>query len=318
MRGSILLAHATLLAMLIASCSPPEEGVVTGAASGTPETPNDPTVAPTASTPHPIVEMVAVGDIGNCEADTDDAVAAAVLEEEPAVVALLGDLVYPAGTTQTYRDCFLPSWHEVVELARPAVGNHDLKSDGGAAYWEIFGDRAGEPTEGWYSYDIGAWHVVVLNSNCELGICGPDSPQHDWLVTDLAATDADCVLAYWHHPMTSSGFYGRYPPVDPLWVASVEGGVDLVLTGHEHYYERLAPLGADVVPDPDGVPLIMAGTGGVELRPRGEVVSGSEVIIDDAFGYLRLELAPDKYEFEFMALDGAVRDSGAGSCTTGL
>ena len=258
--------------------------------------------------------MVAVGDLTSCAIETDEAVAAAVNAEEAEVIALLGDLVYPYGTEETYSDCFLPLWGELVDRARPAVGNHDLQEDGGAAYWSIFGDRAGQPGEGWYSYDIGAWHVVVANSNCELIACTPGSPQHDWLVADLAATDARCTLAYWHHPMTSSGYYGRYPPVDPLWSAAVEGGVDLVVTGHEHYYERFAPLGADVGPDPSGVPMILVGTGGYELRPRGTVVPGSEIIIDDAFGYLRLTLEPQAYSFEFMAVDGSVLDSGSGEC----
>ena len=268
---------------------------------------------PTAA-PDGAVELVAVGDIARCSDEADDAVGMAVADEEADVVALLGDLVYPDGTPETYRDCFLPTWGALLERTRPAVGNHDLSADGGAAYWALFGERAGRPDEGWYSYEAGSWHVVVLNSNCQLVACTPGSPQHDWLVADLEATSARCVLAYWHHPMTASGTHGRYPPVDPLWSAAVEGGVDLVLTGHEHYYERLAPFGSNVAPDPDGVPLIVAGTGGAGLRPRQDVVAGSEVIIEDVHGYVRLSLAAGGYTFEFVDLDGEVRDRGSASC----
>ena len=258
--------------------------------------------------------LVAVGDIGECTVETDDALGAAIQEEAFEVVGLLGDLAYPNGTAETYRDCLLPTWGDLVDRARPAVGNHDLAAEGGEAYWSVFGDRAGRRGEGWYSYDVGAWHVTVLNSNCELIACTPGSPQHDWLAADLDATDTRCTLAYWHHPMVGSGIYGRYPPVDPLWSAAVDGGVDLVLAAHEHHYERFSPLAADAAPDPEGVPLIIVGTGGAELRPPGPVMPGSEVLINGVAGYVRLSLAPDRYDFEFVALDGTVRDSGSGAC----
>ena len=303
------------LAIVLAGCAKPD-----ASASALPATPG-PTATPSASTtasptatPPATVQIVATGDIGSCDVETDEAVGAAVAEESAAVIALLGDLVYPNGTAETYANCFLPGWGPVLDRARPAVGNHDLMADGGAAYWSIFDDRAGEPGEGWYSYDIGAWHVVVLNSNCELIACAPGSAQHDWLVADLEASDARCVLAYWHHPMTGSGIYGRYTPADPLWVAALEGGMDLLLTGHEHHYERFAPLGADVTADSSGVPVIIVGTGGAEVRPPGPVVPGSEVLINDVFGYLRLGLAPDGYQFEFVGLDGSVLDAGSGTC----
>lgn len=264
-------------------------------------------------TPEPAV-LVAAGDIASCEQETDSAVAALIEAQEEATVAALGDLVYPEGSDAYYAKCYDDAWGAFRDRTRPAIGNHDAVTDGGAAYFDYFDAAAGEPGEGWYAYELGAWYVVVLNSNCEVVRCEPGSPQHDWLLGDLAASDAPCTLAYFHHPPTGSGIHGRYPPVDPLWAVLVDADVDLALAGHEHHYERFAPLGADARPDPEGLRLIIAGTGGIALRAAGEPVPGSEVVIDDTHGILRLELAPDGYAFEFVAVDGSVRDRGAGTC----
>jgi hypothetical protein len=152
-----------------------------------------------------VAVLVAAGDIADCGWEEDSATAALIQEHPDAVVAAIGDLVYPNANTETFDKCFDPAWGALRDRIRPAVGNHDLAADAGAAYWSYFGTDAGAPGEGWYSYDHGAWHVVVLNSNCDRIGCQEGSPQHAWLIADLAAADAACTLAYWHHARFTSG-----------------------------------------------------------------------------------------------------------------
>lgn len=148
-----------------------------------------------------------------------------------------------------------------MERTRPAAGNHDLEADGGTAYWDLFDDRAGTRGEGWYSHDIGVWHVVVLNSNCHHIGCDIGSDQHGWLVSDLAASDADCSLAYWHHPRFTFGIHGDEPVLwTSFWTTMADAGAELVLTGHDHHYERFAPM--------DGVGALDAGPAPVHRRHR--------------------------------------------------
>ncbi len=271
------------------------------------------------------MRLIAAGDIAACDSDGDEATAAllATLEGE---VQTLGDNVYPSGSDQAYRDCYGPSWGAFDDRIHPAVGNHDLAADGGAAYWRYFGDRAGTPGEGWYAYDIGDWHVVVLNSNCELIACGPGSAQHDWLTDDLAGTDARCTLAAMHHPRFSSGPHGDYAPVAPLWRALDDGGADLLLVGHDHLYERFAPQTAPAdtastadapdapVADPAGLRQITVGTGGYTRYQAERVAPNSELIIDDALGVLVLTLRPDGYDWSFVGVDGVELDAGSQGC----
>ena len=270
----------------------------------------------TASSTEAPATLIAAGDIAACDADGDEATAAliATLDGE---VQTLGDNAYPAGSDATYRDCYGPTWGRFLDRTRAAVGNHDLAGDGGAAYWRYFGDRAGTPGEGWYAYDIGDWHVVVLNSNCELIACGPGSPQHEWLTHELARTDARCTLAAMHHPRFSSGPHGDYAPVAPLWQALDDGGADLLLVGHDHLYERFAPQTdtADAgVADPAGLRQITVGTGGFSLYQAERVAPNSEVIIDDALGVLVLTLRLDGYDWSFVGVDGTELDAGSEDC----
>jgi len=261
--------------------------------------------------------IMAAGDIASCDVHADALVGSLVGSHGTATVAALGDLVYPAGTAARFRACYHEAWGGVRDRTRPTPGNHDIEVDGGVAYFEYFGGSAGTPGEGWYAYDAGSWRVVVLNTNCRLVQCEAGSPQHEWLQAELDRSDARCTLAYFHHPITGSGMHGRYPLVDPLWAALTDADVDLVLAGHEHHYERFGPLDAEARPNPDGIPMIIVGTGGIELRRAGPPVPGSEELIDGAFGALRLTLQPDGYSWAFLALEGGgvtVRDSGSGSC----
>jgi alkaline phosphatase len=332
-RLAILLG---LLAVVVAACASPAEQSPSPRLTLTPS-PSAPATASvrpsaseeaaasasaTASPTEAPATLIAAGDIAACDADGDEATAAliATLDGE---VQTLGDNAYPAGSDATYRDCFGPSWGAFSDRLHPAVGNHDLAADGGAAYWRYFGDRAGTPGEGWYAYDIGDWHVVVLNSNCELIACGPGSPQHDWLTDDLAKTDARCTLAAMHHPRFSSGPHGDYAPVAPLWQALDDGGADLLLVGHDHLYERFASQAdtadtADMadagVADPAGLRQITVGTGGYSHYAAERVAPNSELVIDDAFGVLVLTLLSDGYEWSFLGLGGTVLDHGVTDC----
>jgi hypothetical protein len=257
--------------------------------------------------------LIAAGDIAGCDHETDSATAALV-DGIDGTVATLGDNVYPAGSDETYAQCYDTAWGGFLDRTRPAIGNHDVEDDGGAAYHRYFGDRAAAPGEAWYSYDLGAWHVVVLNSNCGDVACAPGSPQHDWLLADLLASRAQCTLAYWHHPRFSSGPHGDYLPVTPFWDALDAADADLILVGHDHLYERFAPQAPDGSPDPMGIRQLTIGTGGRSHYAAERVAPNSELIIDDAFGVLELTLHADAYDWSFVTTDGFPVDTGSGDC----
>lgn len=251
--------------------------------------------------------LLATGDIASCGVDADDRVAE-LAGELPGTIALLGDLVYDTGTSANYRNCFDPAWGPLRSRIRPAVGNHDYVGDSTADYFAYFGPPAGEPGRGWYTYDLGAWHVIVLNSNCEeVGGCGPGSPQFAWLAGELNAHPSDCLLAYWHHPRWSSGRHGSQRQVQPFWGALVGAGVDVVLNGHDHDYERITV---------DGVQQFVVGTGGRSLyRFESSPLAGTVVRHDDSYGLLYLSLGDGTYDWEFVPLGSTdFADAGSGTC----
>lgn len=317
-------ACVLLLATWVAGCtaaSPSASVAPSLTATPTPSALVTSTTTPTATpgqTPTPPAVLLAAGDIASCDEAGDTETAALMtrmLQDDPdATVAILGDSVYPSGSTATYAECFDPVWGSFRDRIRPAIGNHDVMDDQGAAYFDYFGSTAGASGEGWYAYDLGAWRVVVLNSNCELVGCDAGSAQVEWLRGELAASAGDCLLAYWHAPRFSSGPHGASLSVGTFWELLVAADADLVLAGHEHDYERFAPQDAAGQQDPDGPRQIIAGTGGKELRPVGEPVTNSEFVIDDAWGVLRLELAPDGYRWTFVTTDGVEADAGSGGC----
>lgn len=186
--------------------------------------------------------LIAVGDIADCGTRADEATALLV-RDMAGTIATLGDHVYDNGSKQEFADCYHPTWGRVKARTRPAPGNHDYGTRGGQGYFGYFGGAAGDRGRGYYSYGLGGWHIVVLNSNCtEVRGCGRDSPQGRWLRKDLAAHPTTCTLAYWHHPLFSSGTeHGGDDAMKPAWEALYDAGVDVVLSGHEHNYERFAP-----------------------------------------------------------------------------
>lgn len=232
-------------------------------------------------------------------------------------VLLLGDDQYWDGAYAKFLASYDPTWGRVKAITRPAPGNHDYGTAGAAGYFAYFGPAAGEPGKGWYSFDLGSWHVVVLNSSCDsVGGCGAGSPQQTWLKADLAASAAPCTLALWHHPRFSSGPHGDDVGFDAFWRALHEAAADVVLNGHEHSYERFAPQDPDGRADPaGGIRELVVGTGGIELRPFTTVRANSEVRDASSFGVLKLTLKPASYEWRFVAAPpGTLADAGFGTC----
>jgi RTX calcium-binding nonapeptide repeat (4 copies)/Calcineurin-like phosphoesterase len=262
--------------------------------------------------------VLAAGDIADCSR-FGARLTAPLLDAFPyARVLTLGDTTYPRGASAEFERCYAPTWGRAKARTRPTVGNHEYGSAGAAGYFRYFGKAAGEPGRGWYSFDLGAWHLVSLNSNCAeiIGGCAPGSPQERWLRADLASHPRACTLAYWHHPLFSSGPNGGTAAVAPLWQALAEAGADLVLVGHEHGYERFAPQSPTGAPDPaGGMRQIVVGTGGVEHTSFARALPASEVREGSSYGLLRLTLAPSAYSWEFVPEAGKTfTDSGSAAC----
>ncbi len=262
--------------------------------------------------------LAGAGDIADC-ADLSGAEATAkLLERIPGTVMAVGDLAYSSGTAEQFANCYDKTWGRVKSRTRPAPGNHEFHSTGAAPYFDYFGAVAGDPKKGYYSYDLGAWHIIVLNSECdELGGCGSGSPQEKWLRSDLAAHPVACTLAYWHKPLFSSGAkHGNDLEIKPLWQALYEANADVVVNGHDHDYERFASQNPDGVRDPArGIREFVAGTGGKNTREFGQIESTSEAHNTGTFGILKLTLHAKSYDWEFIPIAGGTfRDQGTASC----
>lgn len=259
--------------------------------------------------------VFAVGDIADCGNENDTATAA-LLTDATGPILTLGDNVYDWGTTEDFDDCFTPSWGPLRSRIRPAVGNHEYNTKGAKPFFDYFGAAAGEPTKGYYSFDVGDWHLIALNSNCwAVGGCDAGSPQHTWLTADLAAHPTACTLAYYHHPAFSSGLHGNQETSLPLWQALADGGADLVLGGHDHHYERFGPMDRGGLPDPGGMRQFVVGTGGKSLYPTIPPRPGSEVRNNSTYGVLQLTLSANAYSWEFLPIAGSVfADRGTAPC----
>jgi hypothetical protein len=261
--------------------------------------------------------LVGAGDIADCKDLSGAEATAKLLDQLPGTVMAVGDLAYPDGSKENFV-CYDKTWGRAKSRTRPAVGNHEFHSAGGTPYFEYFGAAAGDPKTGYYSYELGTWHIVVLNSECEaVGSCQAGSPQEKWLRADLAAHPAACTLAYWHKPLFSSGgAHGNDLTVKPLFQALYEANADIVVNGHDHDYERFAPQTPDGAADPArGVREFVAGTGGKNHRPFAEPKPNSELRDATAFGVLKLTLEPGGYEWQFIPEAGKTfTDSGSGKC----
>jgi hypothetical protein len=261
--------------------------------------------------------LVGAGDIADCRDLSGAEATAKLLDKIPGTVMAVGDLAYPDGTAANFA-CYDQTWGRVKNRTRPAVGNHEFHSAGAAFYFQYFGEAAGDSSKGYYSYELGTWHVVVLNSECvAAGGCDAASAQGKWLREDLAAHPVACTLAYFHKPLFSSGgTHGNDRVMKPLWDALYAANADVVVNGHDHDYERFAPQNPDGIADARrGIREFVVGTGGKNLRPFTLAHANSEVRYLEAFGVLKLTLSPGRYQWEFIPQAGkSLQDSGAGTC----
>ena len=258
--------------------------------------------------------ITAAGDIAH-EGEPDApqrSTALLVSSIDPTAALTLGDNQYPDGELADFMASYDPTWGRFKNITRPVPGNHDYHTAGADGYFDYFGPRAHRSNGGNYSFDLGAWHLVAVNS-------GPGSisdEQLDWIRDDLLRSDATCELAYWHHPRWSSGTnHGSDEDMAGLWQVLYEQGVDVVLNGHEHNYERFAPLSPSGGLEPStGIREFVVGTGGAGSYPFGDPIPGSQRRITDVFGVLRMTLQDDGYSWAFVRADGGVSDNGRYGC----
>ena len=262
------------------------------------------------------VIVVAAGDISAPQLSAQQLTATLVEAQHPVAVLVLGDGQYPEGALVDYQTNYAPTWGRFKSITWPVPGNHEYKS-GGAGYFAYFGERAGDPAKGYYSFDLGDWHLVALNTNhdCLDVACDADSAQLQWLEADLAASAKKCTLAYWHHPRWNSGSHGDFPQAAPIWKILQAHGVELVLNGHEHFYERLGPVSASGTASAEGLVQLTVGTGGIGFSPFKTLTPASVVRRNDTFGVVRLKLGAGWWESDFVGIPGSTFvDHAAGTC----
>jgi hypothetical protein len=260
------------------------------------------------------VVLVGAGDIANCEMIGGARATAALLDKIEGTIFTLGDHAYPSGSAKQLQDCYEPTWGRHKARTRPTPGNHDLVTDRGRPYFEYFGDNAGPRGRGYYSYDLGAWHIVSLNGTAVLEA---GSPQATWLREDLASHASDCILAYWHMPLFSSGPHGGSPEMKEAWRILYDAGADVVVNSHDHVYERFVALNRNGEPDPDrGVRLFLVGTGGAGVYKLKKTARHSEVQNNTTYGVLKFTLSKGHYAWEFIPMAGQTfTDSGFAVCS---
>jgi hypothetical protein len=288
-----------------------------------------PTRTPT-PTPAPVggeAILVGAGDIAECgstgQAATTKLLDAVVAANPNATLFAAGDDAYESGTLAEFNNCYGPSWGRYKARTRPVPGNHEYLTADAAGYFDYFNGvgratgRAGDRGKGYYSFDVGAWHVVAINSNCaRVGGCHAGSPQEQWLRADLAAHPVACTLAFWHHPRFSSGLHGNLTTVGPIWQALYDTNADVVVTGHDHVYERFAPQSPTGQVDPArGIRSFVVGTGGNGLTRWGTLKPNSEVRNNDTVGVIKFVLRATSYDWHFLPGEGKTfSDAGSGSC----
>lgn len=265
-----------------------------------------------AQTPMPPAVLVGAGDIAVCGAAYDERTAD-LLDDIEGTIFTLGDNVYPDGTVAEFADCYEPSWGRHKDRTRPVPGNHDYHTEGAVGYFAYFGKAAGDPDIGYYRYTLGAWLIIVLNSNIDVGA---DSAQANWLREELAANPTVCTLAMWHHPRFSSGKHGNDERFADLWRILYEYRAEVVLNGHDHLYERFALQTPDGKADPEhGLRQFTVGTGGAFPYAFATIRANSEKRLTNTWGVLNLTLDPTSYQWEFIPIEpDAGADRGEGQC----
>lgn len=309
-----VLAATVLVATVGCDAAPTDQPGAGGIPALSASAGSSPAPRPTPSTsPPPTATLLAVGDVGDCRPGGDRGRATARLAGRlGGPVLLLGDIAYPDGTRADYARCFWPAWRPLRGRVHAVIGNHDDRSRATFfAQWP----HAGTSRRPWYAFDAGPWRVLVVEGNCTVVSCAAGAAQIRWLDRQLAATPGCALLAIHQPRFSSDDEHGDDRTIDAIWRVAVRGGVDLVVAGHAHDYERIGPVAVSGRPDPDGPVLLVAGTGGTRLRGFARVTAASRVRIDDTFGLLRLTLAVDRWESAFHAApSGEVRDHASGRC----
>lgn len=266
--------------------------------------------------------LIGAGDIATCKHLDSAQATAKLIKQIPGTVFAAGDLAYDKGSLDQFKNCYGKTWGVFKDRTKPALGNHEYVDHAATGYFQYWGMQAGPTDKGYYSYTLGDWHIVVLNTNCnikKMGGCDKGSPQENWLRADLAKHPNACILAYGHHALFSSGVFkshALHPQLRPLWEDLYAAHADLILAGHEHSYERFAPQDPQGNADTaHGIREIVVGTGGRSHSPLGVPTPNSEVREWKTYGVLKLTLATGRYHWEFMPVEGETfRDSGSGVC----
>jgi hypothetical protein len=285
-------------------------GIAGLAACGSTPSPSDPGPLPV-SAAAPSGVLVGAGDIGWC-GSAGMALTARLLDNIPGTVFTAGDNTYMSGTAQEFQECYDPHWGRHKGRTRPVAGNHDYGSPGAGPYYSYFGANAGPSGQGYYSYTVGPWRILALNSEIDLG---HGSAQMSWLRNQLETHQGRCTAAIWHRPLFTSGPNGGNPDMRDVWQTLYDADVDLVINGHEHMYERFARQSPDGRPDPArGIRQFTVGTGGVPLSQAATVQANSEVRAS-TWGVIVFTFTDYGYAWEFKPADGfSFTDSGVGEC----
>jgi hypothetical protein len=264
-----------------------------------------PTITPTA--PEGSVTFVGAGDISSCDNNNDE-LTAQLLDGIPGTIFAVGDNAYDSGTLSQFTNCYDPTWGRYKDRIKPVPGNHEYLTSGASGYFQYFNN-----IPSYYAYNLGSWRIYALNSEIDVSA---SSEQVKWLEDDLAANPSQCVLAYWHKPRWSSGtHHGSNETFQTLWQILYSAGAEVVINGHEHNYERFAPMNATGQADPLGLREFVVGTGGRDLYDFGTLLPNSEVHDDTSFGVLKFTLRPTGYDWQFVPVVGSTfTDNGSTEC----
>lgn len=233
----------------------------------------------------------------------------------PTSIFILGDNQYEKGEYDNYLASFDQSWGQLKQLIKPVPGNHEYYTPGATGYYQYFGAQAHPESNGYYSFTLGEWHIIALNSNCaQIGDCNAGSPQYNWLQKDLAGNTKKCTLAYWHHPRFSSGEHGDDPITQDFWQLLYDNKADIVLNGHDHIYERIDLQDANGAARYNGIMQFTVGTGGKNLTQYKKLRSNSAFRQNTSFGVLALTLRANSYNYKFVDTAGISSDVGTQSC----
>ena len=329
------VAACLMLAVLLGACKPAATPAPTATATSAPTLTNTPlptatiTLTPTPAdtstpeaTPTPAeVDLIGAGDIVNCDGAGAKATTNLLAQFPGATIFTAGDNVDHLGTPKEFANCFGTTWGQFKARIHPAIGEmeYNMKNPPAYAYFDYFGAAAGTAGQGWYSYDLGGWHIVVLNSECSrVGGCEAGSVQEKWLKADLAANPTQCSMAVWHSPRFYAALAQGLPAFKDIWQDLYDAGVELVVNAHLHYYMRYAPMDPNgQLDEAKGIQEFIVGTGGAIPLFKGapSCTGNCQVINNTTFGVIKLTLHPDSYDWAFLPEPGKTfNDGGSRAC----